>query len=62
MTGFSITYLKKARGLLTAECRAERLNVTAEQEYEADVSVTDAQGDIVARATARWRLRPVPKK
>ena len=60
VTGFSITYLKKARGLLTAECRAERLNVTAEQEYEAAVAVTDAQGNVVARASARWRLRPVP--
>jgi uncharacterized protein (TIGR00369 family) len=60
VTGFSITYLKKARGLLTAECRAERLDVTAEQEYEAAVAITDAQGDVVARATARWRLRPVP--
>lgn len=61
VTGFSITYLKKARGLLTAECRAERLNVTSEQEYEAVVSVADAQGDVVARATARWRLRPTPR-
>lgn len=59
VTGFSITYLKKARGLLTAECRAERLNVTSEQEYEATVTVTDAQGDVVAHATARWRLRPI---
>lgn len=62
VTGFSISYLKKARGLLAAECRADHLNVTAEQEYEATVAVTDAQGDVVARASARWRLRPIPKK
>ena len=62
VTGFSITYLKKARGLLTAECRASGLNVTAEQEYEAQVAVADAQGDVVARATARWRLRPIPTR
>jgi len=62
VTGFSITYLKKARGRLIAECRAERLDVTAEQEYEAAVAITDAQGDIVARATARWRLRPIPNQ
>lgn len=61
VTGFSITYLKKARGRLIAECRAERLDVTAEQEYEAAVAITDAQGDVVARANARWRLRPIPK-
>lgn len=62
VTGFSITYLKKARGLLTAECRTGSLAVTAEQEYEAPVAVTDAQGDVVARATARWRLRPIPPR
>jgi uncharacterized protein (TIGR00369 family) len=61
VTGFSITYLKKARGRLIAECRAKRLDVTAEQEYEAAVAITDSQGDVVARATARWRLRPIPK-
>ena len=60
VTGFSITYLKKARGLLTAECRAERLDVTSEQEYDAAVAITDGAGDVVARATARWRLRPAP--
>jgi len=64
VTGFSISYLKKARGLLTAECRVSGggLNVTTEQEYEAPVSITDAQGDVVAHATARWRLRPIPPR
>lgn len=60
VTGFSISYLKKARGLLTAECRVSGLDVTAEREYEAPVAITDAQGDVVAHATARWRLRPIP--
>jgi len=62
VTGFSITYLKKARGLLTAECRVSGLDVTTEQEYEAPVTVTDTQGDVVATATARWRLRPIPRR
>jgi len=64
VTGFSISYLKKARGLVTAECRvsAGGLNVTTEQEYEAPVSITDTQGDLVAHATARWRLRPIPPR
>ena len=61
VTGFSITYQKKARGLLTAECRVTGLEVTAEREYEAGVTVTDAQGDVVATATTRWRLRPIPR-
>lgn len=62
VTGFSISYQKKARGLLTADCRVSGLDVTTEQEYEAGVAITDAQGDVVARATARWRLRPVPPR
>ncbi len=62
VTGFSITYKKKARGLLTAECRVTGLDVTTEQEYEAGVTVSDAQGDVVATATARWRLRPIPRR
>jgi len=62
VTGFSISYQKKARGLLTAECRVTGLEVTAEREYEAGVTVTDPQGDLVAHATARWRLRPIPPR
>ncbi len=62
VTGFSISFKKKARGLLTAECRVTGLDVTTEQEHEAGVAVTDAQGDIVATATARWRLRPIPRR
>ena len=58
VTGFSITYEKKARGRLSAECRVSGLEVTAEREQEAAVTITDAGGDVVARATARWRLRP----
>ena len=60
VTGFSISYQKKARGRLIAECRVSGLAVTAEREQEAAVTVTDAAGDVVARATARWRLRPPP--
>ena len=60
LTGFSISYVRKARGRLVAECRAASFDVTTEQEYEAAVAITDSQGDVVARATARWRLRPIP--
>jgi len=60
VTGFSISYQKKARGRLTAECRVSGLDVTAEREQEAAVTVTDAAGDVVARASAHWRLRPPP--
>ena len=58
LTGFSISYERKARGPLSAECRVSVSDVTAEREQEAAVAITDAGGDVVARATARWRLRP----
>src|SRR5258705_8322094 len=62
VTGFSITYQKKARGRLIAECRVSQLDVTAEREQDAAATVRDAAGDGVARATARWRLRPPPSR
>jgi acyl-coenzyme A thioesterase PaaI-like protein len=58
VTSFSISYQKKARGRLIAECRVNGLEVTVEREQEAAVTVSDAAGDVVARATAKWRLRP----
>ncbi|MGH7606601.1 MAG: DUF4442 domain-containing protein, partial [Gemmatimonadales bacterium] len=48
LTGFSITYEKKARGHLTAECRVRGLEVVAEQDQEAAVTIADARGDVVA--------------
>jgi uncharacterized protein (TIGR00369 family) len=61
LTGFSITYVKKARGRLVAECRVDVAPVTEEREQNAEVTVTDSTGDVVARATARWRLRSKSK-
>jgi acyl-coenzyme A thioesterase PaaI-like protein len=59
VTAFSIAFVKKARGRLTAECRVPGLDqVASEEEREAAVTISDAGGDVVARATARWRLRP----
>jgi uncharacterized protein (TIGR00369 family) len=58
LTGFSITYVKKARGRLVAECRVDVSTVTEEREQNAEVAITDVAGDVVARASAVWRLRP----
>ena len=60
VTGLSITFLKKARGRLTAECRCPIPTVTMNQEYDAEATITDEAGDMVARATAHWRLGPKP--
>ena len=56
LTGLSITYLKKARGRLVAECRCAIPTVSGNVDYEAIATITDAAGDVVARAVARWRL------
>ena len=60
LTGLSITYQKKARGVLIAECRCDIPTVTANTEYDVEAVITDAAGDVVARAIARWRLGPRP--
>ena len=54
----SITFLKKARGRLTAECRCEVPAVNEDREFEIEAAVADAAGDLVARVTAKWRLGP----
>ena len=61
VTGLSIRYLKKARGPLVAEARFALPNVSAEAEHAFESVVTDATGDVVARATVTWRLGPAPR-
>jgi uncharacterized protein (TIGR00369 family) len=59
VTGLSIEYLKKARGTLTAESRCEIPHVKEETPFQVHATITDTSGDIVARATVTWLLRPV---
>jgi acyl-coenzyme A thioesterase PaaI-like protein len=56
VTGFSIEYLKKARGELIAECRLE-VPKSAPFDIEPLVSIKDALGQEVARARPRCRVR-----
>jgi len=56
VTGLSITYLKKARGTLTAECSCDVPSVTAETQFDVHAVIRDASGDTVATATVNWRL------
>ena len=57
VTGLSITYLKKARGTLTAECRCAVPEFTGETKYDVTSEVKDESGEVVARATVNWLLR-----
>ncbi len=56
VTGLSIAYLKKARGLLTAECRCDIPEVMGELSFDVRAEIRDPAGDVVARATVTWLL------
>jgi acyl-coenzyme A thioesterase PaaI-like protein len=57
-TQLTITYDKKARGRLTAECRCAVPAVTTPVDHDVAADIRDAEGDVVARITVRWRLGP----
>ena len=58
VTHLSTDFLKKARGLLTAECRCEVPEVTGTMDYPVVAEIRDEAGDVVARVSVRWRLGP----
>ena len=58
VTQLSMEYLKKARGTLIAESQPTLPTVTGPSELEVTANIHDAAGDLVARATVRWRLSP----
>jgi acyl-coenzyme A thioesterase PaaI-like protein len=58
VTGFSIEYLKKARGPLSAECVVSSVDTSVESEQLIESVVRDLAGDVVAKATARWLVGP----
>ena len=56
VTGLSINYLKKARGLLTAECQCEPPAVSGDLSFDVQSEIRDQSGDVVARTTVTWLL------
>lgn len=59
VTGLSIEYLKKARGPLLAESRVVVPTVSSATDYDVRADIRNGGGEVVARATVRWRLEPV---
>ncbi len=58
LTSMQIHYHKKARGLLTAECICEVPENNAEREMQVSGEIKDEVGEVVATATATWRIGP----
>lgn len=58
VTALDITYIKKARGRLTAETACSVAAVTEPRDQEVSAVIRDAAGDEVARARVQWRLSP----
>ncbi|KAB2907722.1 MAG: DUF4442 domain-containing protein [Kofleriaceae bacterium] len=58
VAGLSIEYLKKARGTITATSESPIPATSARAEYAVPVVMTDASGDVVARATLRTLIGP----
>src|SRR5687767_1074393 len=62
LTRLEIDFLRKARGIVTAECSCDIPTVTEPIDYIVVTSVRDASGAEVARTRATWRLSPIPRK
>src|SRR5919202_1091494 len=54
LTAFSIEYLKKARGPLTAECACDVPDWRVRRDYELEAVIRNQAGEVVARARPKW--------
>lgn len=59
LKGLSIEYHKKARGLLTAECRTQIPQTSERTVYEVEGKIFDTSGDCVATVNAHWLIGPM---
>lgn len=58
VTGLSVEYRKKARGVLEAESRVTLPPIASATDCDVRAEIRDASGAVVAVVTARWRLSP----
>jgi acyl-coenzyme A thioesterase PaaI-like protein len=56
VTALSMTYVKKARGRLTAECHCELPEIVGDTHFDLQAAIRDEAGDVVAAATVTWLL------
>jgi len=59
---FEISYEKKARGVLIAECHCEIPSSSDACEMEVGCDIRDVQGDVVSRIMAIWLVGPEPSR
>ncbi len=62
LSGLSIEYLKKGRGLLTGICHCPVPPTNQRREYDVVGEIYNEGGELVARATARWLIGPLREK
>jgi acyl-coenzyme A thioesterase PaaI-like protein len=60
LTGFSIDYLKKARGTLQARSRCNVPPGSDPRDVDVHGEIRDSEGAVVATVRARWRIGPAP--
>jgi uncharacterized protein (TIGR00369 family) len=58
VTHLEISFLKKARGTVTARSEVRIPPVTEPTEMYPEAEVVDAAGDVVARARVTWKVQP----
>jgi len=58
VTHISMQYLRKARGPIRAICHLSVPTVMEDMEFDVTADCVNRAGDVVARATIRWRLGP----
>lgn len=62
LAGIEMTYHKKARGTLTAECRCDPPSTSETMDYRVTGEIKNADGELVTTATALWRIGPRPPR
>ncbi|MCA9491307.1 MAG: DUF4442 domain-containing protein [Myxococcales bacterium] len=61
VAGMDLEYVKKARGPITGRCEVEVPPTSERQQIDVPVTLHDASGDVVVRATLRTLVGPKKK-